>query len=254
MKTMKRLALFLLLALPIVMQAQDYTCTTNNGALTINHYTGAGGVVVIPDTINALPVTRIEGLAFFRNPSLTSISIGNNVASIGNFAFHECFNLAEISIGTNLAFIEKNAFGFCGITNVAIPNSVTNIGDYVFAHCHNLTNVKIGNHVTRIGTEAFTLCSNLKNVIIGNSVKSIGAKAFYACTNLTSIIIPTGVTNIEHGAFSSCSLIGIYFEGNTPIADSSIFSYDTNLTVYYLPDTTGWGATFGGRPTALWKQ
>ena len=24
--------------------------------------------------------------------------------------------------------------------------------------------------------------------------------------------------------------------------------------MYYLPGTTGWGATFGGRPTALWFQ
>ena len=26
------------------------------------------------------------------------------------------------------------------------------------------------------------------------------------------------------------------------------------MTVYYLPGTTGWGATFGGRPTALWTE
>jgi hypothetical protein len=31
-----------------------------------------------------------------------------------------------------------------------------------------------------------------------------------------------------------------------------VFTGDTNATVYYLPGTTGWGATFGGRPTALW--
>jgi len=26
----------------------------------------------------------------------------------------------------------------------------------------------------------------------------------------------------------------------------------TNATIYYLPGTTGWGPTFGGRPTMLW--
>jgi hypothetical protein len=31
-----------------------------------------------------------------------------------------------------------------------------------------------------------------------------------------------------------------------------VFDGDTNATVYYLPGTTGWGTTFGGRPTALW--
>ena len=32
-----------------------------------------------------------------------------------------------------------------------------------------------------------------------------------------------------------------------------MFSGDNHLIVYYLPGTTGWGATFGGRPTALWS-
>jgi len=31
-----------------------------------------------------------------------------------------------------------------------------------------------------------------------------------------------------------------------------VFLGDNN-TVYYLPGTTGWGSTFGGRPTALWN-
>lgn len=26
-----------------------------------------------------------------------------------------------------------------------------------------------------------------------------------------------------------------------------------NAIVYYLPNTTGWGPTFGGRPTRLWN-
>ena len=30
------------------------------------------------------------------------------------------------------------------------------------------------------------------------------------------------------------------------------FEGATNVTIYYLPGTTGWGSTFGGRPTALW--
>jgi hypothetical protein len=29
--------------------------------------------------------------------------------------------------------------------------------------------------------------------------------------------------------------------------------FDDYATVYYLPGTTGWGTTFGGRPTVLWN-
>jgi Tfp pilus assembly pilus retraction ATPase PilT len=43
----------LLLMLPGVVQAQ-FNFTTNNGAITIIGYTGSGGAVTIPDTINGL--------------------------------------------------------------------------------------------------------------------------------------------------------------------------------------------------------
>ena len=46
------------------------------------------------------------------------------------------------------------------------------------------------------------------------------------------------------------SLTGVYFQGNAPsLAGSSVFDGDNHATVYYLPGTTGWGSTFGGRPT-----
>ena len=51
-----RRLLLLLLTLPAVVQAQ-FTYTTNNGQMTITRYTGPGGAVVIPTTINGRPVT-----------------------------------------------------------------------------------------------------------------------------------------------------------------------------------------------------
>jgi hypothetical protein len=36
------------------------------------------------------------------------------------------------------------------------------------------------------------------------------------------------------------SLTSVYFTGNAPAANSTVFASDTNLTVYYLPGSTGW--------------
>jgi hypothetical protein len=47
-------------------------------------------------------------------------------------------------------------------------------------------------------------------------------------------------------------LAGVYFKGNAPSLGMDVFGADTT-TVYYLPGTSGWGPTFGGRPTALWN-
>ena len=41
--------------------------------------------------------------------------------------------------------------------------------------------------------------------------------------------------------------------GNAPSLGSSVFDGTDNAIVYYLPGTTGWGPTFGGRPTVLWN-
>ncbi len=73
MKT-KNIALALaLLALPAVVQAQDFTYTTDNSTITITAYTGPGGDVTIPDTISGLPVTSIGDEAFYYNDTVTSV-------------------------------------------------------------------------------------------------------------------------------------------------------------------------------------
>jgi hypothetical protein len=81
-----RVGIFLLLwlALPAALQAQ-FTYTINNGTITITGYTGPGGAVTIPSTIDGLPVTTIGDSAFAFCP-LSSVTIPNSVISIGDGA------------------------------------------------------------------------------------------------------------------------------------------------------------------------
>ena len=109
-----------LLLLPLGVQAQ-FTFTTNNGAITITGYTGAGGDVTIPDTINGFPVTGIGQDAFYQIDGLTSVTIGTNVTTIGTNAFFQCTSLA----------------------GATIPGSVTNIGPGPFVDCQSLTVISV---------------------------------------------------------------------------------------------------------------
>jgi hypothetical protein len=127
------------------------------------------------------------------------------------------------------------------------------VGRRAFAYCTTLASVTIGNSVTNIATEAFLYCIKLVTVTIGNSVTDIGTNAFLDCYSLTSVAIPDSVTRIESSAFYSCvSLTSDYFNGNAPSLGSDVFAGDSKTTLYYLPGTTGWGTTLGGRPTAPW--
>ena len=74
--------------------------------------------------------------------NLTSLTIPNSVASIGNSAFDEC----------------------SGLTSVTISNSVTNIGYRVFFGCSGLTSVTIPESITSIGMSAFYGCSGLTEI------------------------------------------------------------------------------------------
>jgi hypothetical protein len=185
----------------------------------LSYTTNVGAITItgysgLCDTVIAIPAT-INGLP---------------VTSIGQYAFYECTNL----------------------TSVTIPASVTTIGYEAFEDCYGLTSVTIPGSVTYIGEFAF-YDSGLTNVTIASGVTSIRTYAFYGCTSLTSVTIPGSVTNIGANAFYDCTgLKWVYFQGNAPAADATVFSGDSTATVYYLPGTTGWGLTLGGRPTAFW--
>jgi hypothetical protein len=244
--------------------------------------------VTIPDS-----VTSIGDSAFENCGGLAGVTIPGSVTSIGAGAFEDCGGLTAIAVDAQNAFyssvngvlfnqshttlveypaglpgsyaipngvtsIGDYAFADCGgLTNVTLPNSVTSIGDYAFSGCDGLTTVTLPNSVTSIGDYAFADCGGLTNVTLPNSVTSIGDYAFSGCDGLTSVTIPSSVTRIGEHAFDCFSLSAVYFEGNAPSGDLTVFEeadsgYYHNVTVYYLPGTTGWGSTFGGVPTAAW--
>ena len=108
-------------------------------------------------------------------------TIGNNVNTIGDYAFYACSSLTSITISNSVTSIGSFAFYDCsGLTSVTIPNSVTSIGIYVFSGCSGLTSVTIPNSVTSIGSSAFYDCSGLVSVTIGTGVLSIGSSAFFS--------------------------------------------------------------------------
>ena len=75
---------------------------------------------------------------------LTSVTIGNSITSIGDYAFIGCQSLASITIGTGVTTIGTNAFDHCdGLKEVTLPASVTSIGANAFKNCVGLQCIDI---------------------------------------------------------------------------------------------------------------
>ena len=170
----------------------------------ITKYTGSATEVVIPSSYSMLEDgTIIEGSdhtitgiddasssseGAFANKNITSVTIGEGVTSIGNYAFAYCESLTSVTIPDSVTSIGSWAFlGCSSLTSINIPDSVTSIGYSAFRGCSSLTSITIGDGVTSIGTNAFYSCGSLTSVTIGDGVTSIGGFAFYDCTSLTEI-------------------------------------------------------------------
>ena len=76
--------------------------------------------------------------------NLTSVTIGNDITSIGNYAFIGCQQLSSLTIGSGVTTIGTNAFDHCdALTNITLPASVSTLNAGAFKNCVGLTRLNI---------------------------------------------------------------------------------------------------------------
>lgn len=148
----------------------DFGCAFVNDGVEIRTYEGAGGNVVIPETINGDPVVMISGRvtnhegfvgAFKNNTTVTSITIPDTVTGFGGV--EGCTNLESINVGEGNPYLASVDGMLCRKTDnglmlvlcpegkkgkAVIPDSVTEIAEGAFIGCSGITEIVIGNGVT----------------------------------------------------------------------------------------------------------
>lgn len=186
------------------------------GSTTVTNYSHkypSGGDYVITMTVNSGTISFIgtsggNGYGIYgaraasRNNQhnrsrIQKVIIGENVTTIGTYAFYNCYSLESITIS----------------------DSVTSIGTCAFQYCYNLTSITISDSVTSIGAYAFNNCHGFTTVTIPDGVTSIGASAF-----ATSFDNVYGVSEY-------------HFKPTTPptLANTDVFNYNASDRILYVP-------------------
>ncbi len=166
--------------------------TVNVGNKVTNIATDAFSRCSNLQTLNLSNAKKLETIGdnAFYNTQLTTLSIPEEVTSIGECAF-TCQNLktVDFSNAKKLTTINSYAFQVCAITEITIPETVTSIGEHAFRCCSQLTKVDLSKakNLKTINNATFILCTNLKTVILGSGITSIAADAFYNCDNIENL-------------------------------------------------------------------
>ena len=139
---------------------------------------------------------------------IKTVVIGNDVTSIGTYAFYGCDSLTGMTSASGETIAVTT--GAPQAKDGSAQSKLTKIGAYAFGGCSSLTAISIPESVTTIAEGTFKDCSSLTSVAIPEGVKTIGNAAFEGCDSLTTISIPDSVTSIGENVFSEDSIPDIY--------------------------------------------
>ena len=182
-------------------------------------------------------VTSISSYAFTQC-SITDLTIGNNVQTIGEEAFYGCNNLARVTIDDSVKTIGDSAFIYCdSLASVSIGDGVTSIGESAFNSCKSLTSITIPGNVKTLGGSLFRFCESLSTVVLEEGIVSIGSGIFYDCAKLKTVNFPNSISSMEGSIFMHCSALNsVKLPENITTIGSGTFYGCEALTSVIIPD------------------
>lgn len=217
------MAVMVLSVLPVPAMASGNTIGSRDGDLV---YSVSGDHVeiigcdesatelVIPVTIDDLPVTVIAQGAFHSHANLTSVTAPSTLTYISKWAFRYCSQLQSVDLS---------------------QSAVTDIDLQAFEGCAKLTSVQFPTVLETIGEEAFKGCVQLESVnLSGTALSTLGRRAFYGCSALSEVTVPDSLSTLGVGAFGYCNLT--YMDlSSTAVTEIAGATFPSSLTAISLP-------------------
>lgn len=226
-----------------VNPASDFAYTADGGEVTITEYIGESEHVLIPDTIDGLPVTALADKAFYEK-HVTTVVVPDSVTEIGTACFsgdnylvslklpdglkrlppaslESCMRLYDFDLPQSLEKIYSSVFAFnYYLTHLTLPSSLTEIGQLNFIGLYGLQSLTLaednaafkldemnGLLMTADGTRLLHCFSDIvpaEEIILPEGLKTVDPFAFHYDYDVKRIVLPEGVETIGAMAFAMC--------------------------------------------------
>ena len=226
-----------------VNPASDFAYTADGGEVTITEYIGESEHVLIPDTIDGLPVTALADKAFYEK-TVTTVVVPDSVTEIGAACFsgdnylvslklpdglaelpygalESCFRLIDFDLPQGLKKISGSALQYnYYLTHLTMPSSLTEIEQLNFIGLYGLQSLTLaednaafkldetnGLLMTADGMRLLHCFSDIvpaEEIILPEGVKIVDPFAFHYDYDVKRVVLPEGVETIGAMAFAMC--------------------------------------------------
>lgn len=226
-----------------VNPASDFSYTADGGEVTITEYIGTSEHVLIPDTIDGLPVTALADKAFYEK-HVTTVVVPDSVTEIGDLCFsgdnylvslklpdglaelpyaalESCFRLIDFDLPQGLKKISASALQFNQyLTHLDLPGGLMEIEQLNFIGLYGLQSLTLaednaafkldetnGLLMTADGTRLLHCFSDIvpaEEIILPEGLKTVDPFAFHYDYDVKRVVLPEGVETIGAMAFAMC--------------------------------------------------
>ena len=131
----------------------------------------------------------------FKDYGIKTVTIGDGITSIGDYAFYSCRGLTELTLPSSVWSIGNSAFEGCsGLTELTLSDSLESIDGLAFCGCSGLTELTLPNSVKSIGDGAFAYCSGLAKIASLAGIPPMCGRKVFDGVNKTNceLIVPKG--------------------------------------------------------------
>lgn len=146
---------------------------------------------------------KIPEWMYYRNQSVSAVTIPEGTTEIGRFAFSRS-SLRTVTIPEGVTTIDYAAFYHCdNLDNVILPDTVNTVGAKAFTHTGWMDDFEENSMDDFLisGDILVAYKGNLPEVVIPNGVRVIAEEAFRNHTELKKVHLPASVTDIGNDAF-----------------------------------------------------